>query len=490
MRTLLNNNSLRRLKFMELLYNTKDWLTLKQIATDIDCSERVLRVDISHINETYMPFSIVTSQKKGVKLEYPTNYSLEFVFQQILTDSIEFTVLEKILLDESFDIIDLANTLYTSPSTLNRIINKNNKLLLERDIKIHTQPCYIGGNELNIRNLLSQFLLEKYGAYNSPFTTHQIQTVDYLYEMMCETVNETPAMQDRLRLRYWFMASIIRINNGHHLTLESNEVPQEVKQLYQNEQLQIAFTFLLDCEFTPTILMELLVIFADINYFSNTSALKTHLKQTTTDNLLARNIYTFLTNLSENTHIPLTNIDEVALQLYNKHYLLVGPNYIIYNRKALFAKRIREVYPFFVASVQQELSKLSSAQDFYYKDYAVNEILYTLLIHWENFITLLEKALPPLTVGLYSDFDNAHSRFVEGILHYYFGKHLQFVHIQDISDIPDISLLITTISSLNFLEMPVICIDPLPSPKNLLEIQQALQSFNDRPNYLASKYFL
>lgn len=489
MRTLLNNNSLRRLKFIELLYNTKDWLTLKKIATNIDCSERVLRVDISHINETYMPFAIVTSQKKGVRLEYPQNYSIEFIFQQILTDSLEFTVLEKILINETYDIAELSTLLYTSPSTLNRIINKNNKLLQDRDIKINTQPCSIVGNELNIRNLLSQFLLEKYGVYNSPFTTHQIQAVDYLYETMCSLVSETPAMQDRLRLRYWFMASIIRINNGHHLPKSDAEIPAEVHLLLENEQLQKAFRLLLNDELTLTILMELLVIFADIQYFENISDLKKHLKQKNKDNELARNIYTFLEKLSTSTQIPLANIDEVALDLYNKHYLLVGPNYIIYNRKDLFAKRIREVYPFFVTCVQAELDKLSSDQSLHYKDYAVNEILYTLLIHWDNFTELLERALPPLTIGLYSDFDSAHSQFVEGQLHYYFGKHLQFIHIEDISEIPDVSFLITTISSLNFLDMPVVCIDPLPSPKNLLEIQQTLQSFNDKPNYLASKFF-
>lgn len=96
MKHLLNSTDLRRLEFLKLLFDTDEWLTLNELATQLNCSAKSLRNDLRAINEIFAPFSISTSVKRGLQLSYPENFTFDYIYSVILSNSLEFNFLELI----------------------------------------------------------------------------------------------------------------------------------------------------------------------------------------------------------------------------------------------------------------------------------------------------------------------------------------------------------------------------------------------------------
>lgn len=97
MRNLLNKQSLRQLELLEYLYDNS-WTTLDAACQTLGYSKMSIRNDIQFLNQASKNFTIKTSKKQGILLSFPINYSRTCIYSFVLTNSIEFKLLETIFL--------------------------------------------------------------------------------------------------------------------------------------------------------------------------------------------------------------------------------------------------------------------------------------------------------------------------------------------------------------------------------------------------------
>lgn len=92
----------------------------------------------------------------------PTNYSRTLIYSYILSDSLEFKLLETVFFLESFSTESLAEKLFISASTLRRLIKTMNKKLVKYNFYISSSPYKLIGSETAIRNFIIHLFFEKY----------------------------------------------------------------------------------------------------------------------------------------------------------------------------------------------------------------------------------------------------------------------------------------------------------------------------------------
>ena len=165
---LLNNTINRRLNLINILAKNSDWFFLNELANMLNVSERVLKNDLAYFRKEVDDFTIYSS-RKGIKLAFKDNKGLNTISKKILISVVPFQVLEKIFLNETKSVSQLADELFISVSTLYRIIKDINFKLKKYDIRINTNPCMVIGNEKKIRYFAYQYFHERYSLLEWPF---------------------------------------------------------------------------------------------------------------------------------------------------------------------------------------------------------------------------------------------------------------------------------------------------------------------------------
>ncbi|WP_238339031.1 helix-turn-helix domain-containing protein [Carnobacterium maltaromaticum] len=178
MQSILNSIDSRQISFIEVLFFQDDWITLGTIAEKLDCSEKILRSNINIINNIYAPFQITTSVKRGIRILYPENYNLDFVYSVTLGNSYEFNFLELVFFNESLKKGEMVESLFISPSSLNRIVKKCTAFFSQFGIEIRTSPYQMVGDELKIQNFYVHYFLEKYLLDSSPFEDKELGLIN------------------------------------------------------------------------------------------------------------------------------------------------------------------------------------------------------------------------------------------------------------------------------------------------------------------------
>ena len=143
---LLNRTDNRRLNLIRILAKNSDWFFLSKLANKLNVSDRVLKNDLAFFRKEVDDFTIHSS-RKGIKLTFKENKGLNTISKKVLESVVPFQLLEKIFLDETKSVSQLADELFISVSTLYRIIKDINFKLKKYDIRINTNPCMVIGNE-------------------------------------------------------------------------------------------------------------------------------------------------------------------------------------------------------------------------------------------------------------------------------------------------------------------------------------------------------
>ncbi|MCU4734258.1 helix-turn-helix domain-containing protein [Bacillus cereus] len=480
MRSILNNNLLRQLNFLEILYNEEDWISIVRVAKSLQCSEKILRNDIKLINEEFSPFEIKTSLK-GIKLTYPINYSSEYIYQKFLSLSPEFLFLERIFFEESLTVETIAEELFISVSTLRRIIKKINITLNGFGIIVTTNPCRITGNEGSIQNFFVNLFYEKYGVTNIPFTHKQIKILDQLLIYVTEKNNIKINFPNFNRLRYWMMVNIVRIRKGNAISIEE-ELPNSVNmEILNNKCFCHIFKSVFHFELNKESAYQVLYIFLSNKYVFSYEQLE-NMMNTKTGNtqIVVSNIKTFLYKISNKLDIPIKNVETITVELYNLHNLYFGPKYVLNENRKLFSEYANHEFSYFIQIIKKELQQLKFHDTFEWEKDFLNETLYILITHWTNFSNILANKIGRIKVGLFCDSDIEHTIWIREIMKYQFGHHVQMHIIDKLSiasfkeDALKYDLIITNISGVQNITVPIVCIDTIPYFNDFGKIQKVI----------------
>lgn len=131
MRDLLTSPQKRQLLIIENLFSSKEWIHINDIAKKMNCSDRIIKNDISNIKRNFTNLKI-DSSSKGIKLADAISFDLSYVYQTILAESESFKILEYIFLNDKCSLSNLYKSIFISKSTIYRIIGKINAVIRKK----------------------------------------------------------------------------------------------------------------------------------------------------------------------------------------------------------------------------------------------------------------------------------------------------------------------------------------------------------------------
>lgn len=478
MRSLLNNNLRRQLHFLELLYEQDGWHTLGICAQKLNCSERILREDIKLINQEFQPFQIKTSIK-GILLKYPSHYSADFLYQKVLSLSPEFSFIERIFFDESYDIETLAEELFLSTSTLRRIITKCNLYFKPYEIQILTNPCKIIGNERNIRSIMVHFFYEKYGVNDNPFQENQIQVLNQIFIYVTKKNQIQLNFPDLIRIQYWTMVNVIRLQHQHMKTISEDCSNYLDVSVFDNSTFCQLFQDTFCLTFNQETAYQLFSVFFNQHYAFTYEQLETMIQQKT--NLawkIVPKILDILHKLSNKLKVPIKNKQKIILELYNLQTMNYGRSFILNDKRRFFSEHHSHEFSYFVTLLKNELTELKEQLE--WDSLFFTEALYILIIHWTNLLQALKQKVPVLHVGIFCDSDAEHTLFIRNIMQFQFGHliKLSMIEVLHLSSFKEVTknydLIITNISGLTNISTPLFCVNTIPLLQDLNKVQKEI----------------
>lgn len=128
MRELLSKKSHRQLELLELLFKNKRWFHISELAELLNCTERSVKDDLSHVKSAF-PQLIFHSSTNGIRIINTDDSDIEMVYHHFFKHSTHFSILEFIFFNEGYETESLCKEFYISSSSLYRIISHINKII-------------------------------------------------------------------------------------------------------------------------------------------------------------------------------------------------------------------------------------------------------------------------------------------------------------------------------------------------------------------------
>ncbi|VKE92970.1 transcriptional activator [Streptococcus pneumoniae] len=93
MRDLLSKKSHRQLELLELLFEHKRWFHRSELAELLNCTERAVKDDLSHVKSAF-PDLIFHSSTNGIRIINTDDSDIEMVYHHFFKHSTHFSILE------------------------------------------------------------------------------------------------------------------------------------------------------------------------------------------------------------------------------------------------------------------------------------------------------------------------------------------------------------------------------------------------------------
>lgn len=488
MRKILSTKSQRYLNLLEYLIDDTNWVTIQFLSEKLNYSYQILRDDIIFINETFAPFKIETSQRHGIRLNMPESYTIDFLYEKILENSIEYELLELIFLDNTLNYERLSTLLFISTSTLTRIVTRIKKSNDCISLLVNTTQSLILGEELAIRYFFTNYFLDRYPYQTFHFPDGQLAIVQRL--ISCFDFDLNHGQYQKLTL--FLLTSLKRMSQGYRLTQIPRTKPLIDKlshQLLMNSSLIHEFNHTFKLKLDKTVLLELFFPFFHLNSLSVSDVtFSSH-----NDDDLLVGLTQFIKELESSFNIESINVDELVCNLYNLTFSFSEHNYLLYNRKKRFIDIMSVQYPYYT----RQLKRLIDASPLYSSSAISNdfkvEALYILMTHWQDLIPTLSSAMIKVKIGVFGEFDKQHSIFLSDLISYHFSEHVlvttlnarSIIQAKKISQ--QLDLVITTLPNINWLSAKSQTINLVPTSEDIDKLQDVIIHLTTKKNLINNR---
>jgi len=389
-------------------------LTHSYLKGKLNINARTLNNTILYGNDILKPLKIIKSLKGGVKLYIPDTCSIEFAYQKILCNSMEFRVLECIFFDETYTIETLSEKLFVSTATLRRMIKKINDCLITEDFRIAVNPIRIEGKEERICNFIVHYFLEKSSDEYVLFKKNQLSLVDYMIQTTLKKKNFELTYENLRKIRIWllvvFNRSKIKQLNTQDFGKKSNpKIAENIFEKFNNyKSLTIQknpYFFLLNQIF--------------LNKLTYTTKHKL-VTQKIYDTQVLSNLRMFdgiITSIVKRLKIDAPkNKEEVLMELCYIANIQYGRSYCIYNKHYIFYQKLAN-YTLGITDELYEIFYLNmSNRGILVQDYQIYCYIYTMIVYWQGFIPSIKRRLPKIRIGLYFSVDPRYMIVLKDIL--------------------------------------------------------------------------
>lgn len=480
MEKLLQKNERRQLRLAEFLIKKDDWISFQELAKELECSERILKYDVNYFKDTFFYFKIESSPH-GIRLVFNKNKGFKNIYQSIFDSSHAFQLLELLFFEENYSINDLADRLYISASSLYRLINQVNEVLIEYDFQIDTHPCRLIGAEDKIRYFYYKYFFEKYTILTWPYEEMNQPIINDLLEFFIMMTNF------KVDFAYYNMAKLIlfinfsRYQRKHYIASDSINLDDMISTLTISKHKIEFFENKYRLNLDQTFISQIFSPFIQTNYFFSYEQLIAESKINSHLAIQIKQIEKLLLEIAEDNKIDLLNKESLILEFYNAELLEnydPRSGYILYDRNRLFLEQLKNHYPLFYQSINQHVREYREALGLDLIDKNINFMLYTLVVEWDNSLAQLQKNIDEVKVLILSNRTVSHSHLLKYILETEFPQALavdiftgSILSVAELEKIP-YDFIISNFPIPNLTNKESFYIENFPSKNQLVQIQK------------------
>lgn len=481
MRRILSPQDSRVLHLVESLYD-KEELFMQDLCEELNISFKTLKRDIEYARLILSPVDIKVSGNKGVKVAFPSNYSITYLYTALLSASLEFRLLEKIFLRETYTVDELAEELFISSSSLRRMVSRMNEILQEEEMEINLNPVQIIGNELRIYNFFIHYIVERYHFKKIIFTNAQIEAVRELVDFVLKIDYVELEYRDRERAELFLLVQLTRMKNNHFIPEEFNPHRQKIfldtDTLVIEKKLKDSFY----TEFSRQNLIQLFSLFSDGKWSFNYKKLLEYSKTNLELRQTKEKFEALIDSISSKYKIEQASREDILVHLCNSRMLDYGTYHMLYDNLSAIVKHFKHDYFEGIEFIRLKLTEIFEGEVL--KEYKLNEYISILIIHWDKFLIELEKKVTPLKIGFVYDVKEQYRKLIQDEISDRFKNRftIKVINSDGLADIEKVEnqcdLILTNLPGIVFPGLEVICFPIYPKEKDWSKLESFYANFN------------
>lgn len=476
MENLLSQTDRRHLLAIEILYAENDWITLAEIAKELNCSARVLKSDIAYFKEVFDEFTIEGSNK-GVRLVMNHNFGLRSFYQYTLEQSDAYNLIEYVFLNEGVTVVELTKYLSLGSSTVYRLLDQINGILLEYGFQIETNPCQFVGSEKDIRYFFYNYFREKYSFLAWPYVSipkepfNQLLNyllnlygldVDYSYYHVVQTV---------------CAINIIRYKHGHRINIDKHKVDRNkiTPEFNYDEEAFLNFEEEAGIEVNDMFLLQVFSPYIQDYFSPNYAHLIKIAQQSDKTAQEVTFLKEFLNETSKKHALSLTNLEEIILDIHNLAHLEYQEprsGYVFNNYTQTFAGQVEQKFPSFYRDLYEGIKEYRQLMGMPITKDGINFLIHVIFTRWPNLLTEFRKKFESIKLLVLSDRHISHAQMVKDLIEYEFSEKI----VVDVYE--GIELNEEILKEINY--DIIVANFPLPATEERYTVNfEALPTFND-----------
>lgn len=485
MKSLLKANDQRRLNMIELLIEVDGWITISNLAKELNSSTRVLKEDMTYLRKTYNAFLIETSHL-GVRITIDQSSGLRDFYRQILETSLPFQVLRLIFFDESLTLSQVATKLHLSTSTMYRTIEQLNNYFSEKGCVVETSPCRLVGDEFYIRNFYRTYFKEVSTPIEWPFDGYDEESVNDSFDKILsflsketdvEAKNVDFAFYESIKLSV--MVNLIRYENGN--LVDTSDIENtlytllfHVVKLFANPLKGQKLT-------TEYIYQVFYTYLRKDAAFGKAPLVKLRKKNKTVDEALSF-LEDSLQELADFIQVDF-DVPDLSVAVHGTTFVeRDDPNsqYILFNQHKIFAQSFQHGFPYIYESIFKAVVGYRSRLGLDMDEDKINYLIYIILTNWDNMLADLYRKYQRVNILVLSDGHYSHAKTIQKLLSFELRNNLEigvYRHSKISEELLrdyDCDLIISTFNIPDLDNKETIVINYFPTAQDIVRIETLL----------------
>ena len=429
MRDLLSKKSHRQL---ELLFEHKRWFHRSELAELLNCTERAVKDDLSHVKSSF-PDLIFHSSTNGIRIINTDDSDIEMVYHHFFKHSTHFSILEFIFFNEGCQAESICKEFYISSSSLYRIISQINKVIKKQfQFEISLTPVQIIGNERDIRYFFAQYFSEKYYFLEWPFEDFSVEPLCKLLALVYKETAFPVNFATQRMLKLLLVTNLYRIKFSHFLEVEKNSFNNELLESFMQaegiEDIVASFDSEYHISLNKEVMGQLFVSYFQKMFFIDEEVFLSYAKTDSYVKKSYRLLGELVDQVSREYNLQIDNKDNLIWHLHNTAHLHrqeLSTEFILFDQKGNTIKNFQNIFPRFVSEVKEGIEHYLEGLDMDCNSMKVNHLSYTFITHSKHLVLNLLQNQPKLKVLVMSNFDQYHAKSVAETLSYYCSNNFE-----------------------------------------------------------------
>ncbi|WP_086314529.1 hypothetical protein A5821_002106 [Enterococcus sp. 7F3_DIV0205] len=486
MKEILSSRSKRQLELMELLADN-DWVTFTTASETLNAPVKTLKSDIIELETLLAPATIESSKKYGIRLATNFGFCKTSIYQKFIKNSVEFQLIEKIFLHNFSTIVDLADDLYTSVSTIKRIVLRVNQLLQIEGFTINLKKMQLVGDPHSICNFMQHYFYEKYGVAESLLTPAQLPILDQVgLQIVKQAVPNEPSynldfsLLNRLRFYTYTIINLLKHNSENQL----HDLPEKEFSILNDTYACDEFYSQFHLPLSPVNLNTFFYLFFSDQYVDSLDTARELIKVDRNAFLKYQKIENLLQEIEKKMGCKCDNFDDIFMSLYNLDCQIHGRTYILHNKNKEFLTSIKNLYGHFPMELIHSLQAIFYSNP--YKEYMIYEAISILFTRWPNLLDRLEYSTPTMKACLLFNSGKDYMNMLsERITYYLRGRFsctpLQVTSLEELEkESSQYDCIITNIPEIYINNIPIIVIPLIPDAKSFDKLMLVYEDYFDK----------